>query len=130
MHIVTAYIAAATNRYTNVASVSPFVNGDETIAFGSAAYIAVWNTVVCRMICICSYGLTYLQNERGVYQTLPGHDGVVTAVCFVARDDAFISVDNRGIMKYWIRSDEQVCLTYLRGKRDDHGHHSLNASSR
>ncbi|KAK7695632.1 hypothetical protein QCA50_000268 [Cerrena zonata] len=87
----TIYTAAATNRYSNVAAVSPFVNDNEIIAFGSAAYIALWNTV----------------NDQGVYQTLPGHDGVVTAVCFVAGEGAFISADDTGTMKYWMRSNEQ-----------------------
>lgn len=45
--ISTVYIAAATNRYSNVAAASTFVNDSEIIAFGSAAYIALWDTVVC-----------------------------------------------------------------------------------
>ena len=41
----TEYIAAATNRYNNVASALTFHN-EEVIAFGSAAYVALWDTTV------------------------------------------------------------------------------------
>ncbi|KAI9067625.1 WD40 repeat-like protein [Trametes sanguinea] len=75
--VETAYTAASTNRYFQAAAVSP--NG--LVAFGSANLVALWDSEDSL--------------DRGVYETLPGHQAVVTCVRF-ANDDTFVSADEKG----------------------------------
>ncbi|KAH9951818.1 WD40 repeat-like protein [Amylocystis lapponica] len=74
-----AYISASTNRHPHAADVST----QSVIAFGAAKFIALWNA-------------TNAQDEfdRGVYETLPGHDGTVTCVRYV-QEDCLLSADDK-----------------------------------
>lgn len=38
--------------------------------------------------------------DRGVHQTLPGHDGLITGVRFV-RDVTLVTADDKGILRSW-----------------------------
>ncbi|KAH7908505.1 WD40-repeat-containing domain protein [Hygrophoropsis aurantiaca] len=74
----TAYISASANRHSHAADISP---SGSTVAFGSSKLIAFWDVTD--------------PSDRGVYETLPGHDGLVTCVQFV-REDLFVSADDKG----------------------------------
>lgn len=80
--VSTAYISASTNRFNHAADAS----ASSVIACGSGKLIALWNTQD--------------PNGRGVFQTLPGHNGLVTCIRFVA-SDAFASADDKGTVRYW-----------------------------
>ncbi|KAF8076319.1 WD40-repeat-containing domain protein [Lyophyllum atratum] len=84
----TAYIAAATNRYPQAASISP----SSLAAFGSSNLVALWDIAD--------------EKGRGVSETLPGHEGLVTCVRFVS-DAAFVSADDRGVLIHWRRLGDQ-----------------------
>ncbi|KAI0637866.1 WD40 repeat-like protein [Trametes polyzona] len=71
------YTAASTNRYFQAAGISP----DGLVAFGSANLIALWDAEDTL--------------DRGVRETLPGHEGVVTCVRFMDAN-AFVSADEKG----------------------------------
>ncbi|KDQ64832.1 hypothetical protein JAAARDRAFT_28474 [Jaapia argillacea MUCL 33604] len=75
----TTYISASTNRHPHVADAS----SSGLIAFGSGKLIALWDS-----------------SDRGVRETLPGHQGLVTCVQFI-QDDWFISADDQGVVKGW-----------------------------
>jgi hypothetical protein len=55
--------------------------------------------------------LTILKDERdrGVTETLPGHEGLVTCVRFI-RDDIFASADDKGALRYWRKIGQQACM--------------------
>ncbi|KAG0709563.1 WD40-repeat-containing domain protein [Suillus ampliporus] len=80
--VSTAYISASTNRFNHAADAST----SSLIACGSGKLIALWNTQD--------------PDGRGIFQTLPGHEGLVTCVRFVA-SDAFASADDKGTLRYW-----------------------------
>ncbi|KAG1874502.1 WD40-repeat-containing domain protein [Suillus subalutaceus] len=80
--VSTAYISASTNRFNHAADAST----SSVIACGSGKLIALWNTQD--------------PDGRGVFQTLPGHNGLVTCIRFVAFD-AFASADDKGTVRYW-----------------------------
>ncbi|KAH9938447.1 WD40-repeat-containing domain protein [Fomitopsis serialis] len=74
------YVSASTNRHSHAADAS----SSSLVAFGSAKLIALWNTED--------------PHDRGVYETLPGHEGLVTSVRFI--DEArFVSADDKGVWK-------------------------------
>ncbi|KAI0080733.1 WD40 repeat-like protein [Panus rudis PR-1116 ss-1] len=76
-HASVAYICAATNRHSCAATVS----SSGLVAFGSANYVALWNTED--------------EADRGVLETLPAHEGIVTSVHF--RDThCLFSGDDKG----------------------------------
>ncbi|KAI9001254.1 WD40 repeat-like protein [Trametes punicea] len=80
--VESAYIAASTNRFFQAAGVSP----GGLVAFGSASLVALWDAEDSL--------------DRGVHETLPGHEGVVTCVRF-AGDDTFVSADEKGVIRLW-----------------------------
>ncbi|KAG2077483.1 WD40 repeat-like protein [Suillus decipiens] len=80
--VSTTYISASSNRFNHAADAST----SSLIACGSGKLVALWNTQD--------------PADRGIFQALPGHDGLVTCVRFVA-PDAFASADNKGTVRYW-----------------------------
>ncbi|KAG5716522.1 putative elongator complex protein 2 [Termitomyces sp. T112] len=88
----TVYIAAATNRYSQAAAIS----NNSLAAFGSSKLIALWD----------------ISNEidRGINETLPGHEGLVTCVRFFS-DTAFLSADDCGTLILWRKLESQWNLT-------------------
>jgi hypothetical protein len=48
-------------------------------------------------------------HDRGVFETLPGHEGLVTGVRFTS-DDSFVSGDDKGVLRCWRRFGSQACL--------------------
>ncbi|KAI0663098.1 WD40 repeat-like protein [Cubamyces menziesii] len=89
------YTAASTNRYFQAADISP----SGIIAFGSGNLVALWNAED--------------PLDRGVYETLPGHQAPVSCVCFQT-DDTFASADAKGVIRLWNKLDEQwhCCAVY------------------
>ncbi|TFY65115.1 hypothetical protein EVJ58_g2181 [Rhodofomes roseus] len=70
------YVAASTNRHTHAADAS----SSSLVAFGSAKLIALWDAED--------------PHDRGVHETLPGHEALVTSVRFI--DGArLISTDDK-----------------------------------
>lgn len=43
---------------------------------------------------------------QGVQRTLPGHDGVITCICFV-NDALFVSADDKGMLRLWKAGNER-----------------------
>ncbi|KAK0242692.1 WD40-repeat-containing domain protein [Armillaria nabsnona] len=86
MNVSTAYIAAATNRFCQAADAS----STSLIAFGSANLVCLWDIAA--------------DPDPGPYQTLPGHEGIVTSVKFISHD-SFITADDRGVVMYWRRDE-------------------------
>ncbi|KAI0370220.1 WD40 repeat-like protein [Pilatotrama ljubarskyi] len=88
------YTAASTNRYFQAANVSP----RGLVAFGSGNLVALWDAED--------------PLDRGVRETLPGHQSVVTCVRF-AGENAFVSADDKGVVRLWRRIDSQwqTCAT-------------------
>lgn len=80
--VSTTYISASANRFNHAADAST----SSLIACGSGKLVALWNTQD--------------PADRGIFQALPGHDGLVTCVRFVA-PDAFASADDKGTVRYW-----------------------------
>lgn len=48
-------------------------------------------------------------HDRGVYETLPGHEGLVTSLRFVD-ESTFVSADDKGVLRVWRRAFDQACL--------------------
>lgn len=82
--ITPAYTAIGCNRFSNVSSPSP----SGTVAFGAGHTVALWD------------------DDRGVHQTLVAHKAEVSCVKFVDGVDAFVSGDEEGVVKVWIRVGE------------------------
>ncbi|KAI0676913.1 WD40 repeat-like protein [Trametes maxima] len=87
-HAEVVYTAASTNRYFQAASISP----KGLVAFGSARFIALWDSEDTL--------------DRGVRETLPGHEGVVSCVNF-SSDDTFVSADDKGVVRLWKKKGSQ-----------------------
>ncbi|THH33766.1 hypothetical protein EUX98_g382 [Antrodiella citrinella] len=83
----TAYTSAAVNRHSYAASIC-----SSQVAFGSSTYVALWDVED--------------PTDRGVYQTLPGHEGLITAIRFL-QDGSFISADDEGFLSHWTKSDDK-----------------------
>ena len=103
-----AYIAASTNRYPSAAD-----SKDSLVALGSSTYVALWDTAVCLhdRIRLCPGVLTVLKqdlHDRGISETLPGHEGTVTCVQF-RYDASIVSGDNRGVLRIWRSEGGKVC---------------------
>ncbi|KAI0334705.1 WD40 repeat-like protein [Cubamyces sp. BRFM 1775] len=65
------YMAASTNRYFQAADISP----SGIVAFGSGSLVALWNAEASND-----------PLDRGVYETLPGHEAPVSCVRFKTED--------------------------------------------
>ncbi|KAG6855130.1 hypothetical protein C0991_006059 [Blastosporella zonata] len=89
----TAYIAASTNRHPQAADISKA----SLTAFGSSTLVALWDISD--------------KTDRGVSETLPGHEGLVTCVRFIS-DVAFASADDRGTLILWRKLGSQACIPY------------------
>lgn len=95
----TAHISASTNRFNHAADAST----SSLIACGSGKLIALWNIQVSDLAMTSMQRLTISSkdvDDRGIFQTLPGHEGVVTCVRFLA-PDSFASADDKGVVRYW-----------------------------
>ncbi|KAG6820095.1 hypothetical protein H0H93_005407 [Arthromyces matolae] len=86
------YIAAATNRHPHAAAIS----NNSLAAFGSSNVIALWDLSD--------------NTDRGVFETLPGHSGLVTCVRFCS-DTTFFSADDGGNLICWRDSGSQWDLS-------------------
>lgn len=51
-------------------------------------------------------------DDRGVFETLPGHEGLVTCVFFL-RDDLFFSGDDKGQLRCWRNIGSQARLPHV-----------------
>ncbi|OCH94238.1 WD40 repeat-like protein [Obba rivulosa] len=89
------YAEAATNRHPHAADAS----SSSLIALGSGKLVCLWDAED--------------ETDRGIYETLPGHEGLVTCVRFV-QDDRFLSADDKGFVRLWRRKRNQwdtTCVT-------------------
>ncbi|TCD71349.1 hypothetical protein EIP91_011120 [Steccherinum ochraceum] len=84
----TSYIAAAVNRHSHAASVS----SASLVAYGSAKYIALWDIEDSA--------------DAGVYQTVPGHESMITAVRFLP-DGNLMTADDKGVLRHWMRTGDE-----------------------
>ena len=107
MEVSTSYIAASTNRHPQAAAVSPA----SLLAFGSSNLIALWDIAVrfSQLYVLQHHSAHHSQNEgeRGVSETLPGHEGVVTCVKFLS-EGTIASADDNGFLICWRRLGSQV----------------------
>lgn len=87
LDVDTAYIAAATNRFAHAADVH-----GSLVAYASSSLVALWDAADA--------------NDRGTYLTLPGHEGLVTAVRFVS-DSCLVSADDTGHILVWRKEGTQ-----------------------
>ncbi|KAG6918947.1 hypothetical protein DXG01_010602 [Tephrocybe rancida] len=85
----TAYIAASTNRHPQAADISH----SSLAAIGSSSLVALWDIS----------GKT----NRGISETLPGHEGLVTCVRFIS-DASFASADDCGTLILWRKLGSQA----------------------
>ncbi|RPD61869.1 WD40 repeat-like protein [Lentinus tigrinus ALCF2SS1-7] len=76
------YASASTNRYSQAAAVV----GHGLVAFGSGKLVALWDAADDSL-------------DRGVFATLPAHDGLVTCVAFV-HDSLIATADDKGWHPY------------------------------
>ncbi|KAJ7129752.1 WD40-repeat-containing domain protein [Mycena epipterygia] len=85
---MTSYISASTNRHPHAADIS----SASLVAFGSSNLISLWNT----------------SSDRGVFETLAAHEGLVTCVRFLA-DELLATADDKGVLRCWRRTGSQAC---------------------
>ncbi|KAJ7593384.1 WD40-repeat-containing domain protein [Mycena floridula] len=93
MNCSVAYIAASTNRFPLAADIS-----GSLIALGSSNLVALWDIA---------------DDRNHITETLPGHEGLVTAVRFVS-EVSFVSGDDKGVLLYWCRKGSQWISTSLK----------------
>ncbi|KII94803.1 hypothetical protein PLICRDRAFT_33611 [Plicaturopsis crispa FD-325 SS-3] len=94
--IRTAYISASANRFGGAADSSP----SNLVAFGSSKLVALWNVGD--------------ETDRGVFETLPGHQGAVTCVRCIG-EDGIVSADDQGYIRYWRRIQHKwTCTANIR----------------
>jgi len=112
------YISASTNRHPQAADALGC-----NVAFGSSKLVALWNAGV-NSFSQTTTKLTLIRmqdkSDRGVYETLPGHQGIVTCVRFIS-DGWFVSADDKGVVRSWRNDGVQACSPhmYLGGMRND-----------
>ncbi|EJD01322.1 WD40 repeat-like protein [Fomitiporia mediterranea MF3/22] len=87
------YISAAANRYSRVAHSSD----SSLVAFGSSNLVALWSAEE--------------DDSTGVFQTLPGHDSLVTCVRFKSRGNCLLSADDKGFLSCWRLVDNKWSCT-------------------
>ncbi|KAL0949764.1 hypothetical protein HGRIS_009803 [Hohenbuehelia grisea] len=83
------YISASTNRHGYAADSSD----DSLIAFGTANLLALWDASD--------------ERDPGISQTIPGHEGGITAVRFFTRS-ILISADDKGFLRVWRREPAKL----------------------
>ncbi|KAF8195964.1 WD40 repeat-like protein [Mycena galopus ATCC 62051] len=83
---MTSYISASTNRHPYAAVIS----AASLVAFASSNLVALWST----------------SSDRGVFDILAGHGGLVTCVCFVT-DDILATTDDKGELRCWRQNGSQ-----------------------
>ncbi|KAI0728765.1 WD40 repeat-like protein [Fomitopsis betulina] len=88
------YIAASTNRYTYAADAS----NSSLVALGSGKLVALWNAGD--------------SHDRGVYETLPGHEGLITSVRFVD-ETTFVSADDKGWSTTCVKQAHEKSISAL-----------------
>ncbi|KAJ7276334.1 WD40-repeat-containing domain protein [Mycena haematopus] len=86
--VSTSYISASTNRHSCAADIS----NTSLVAFGSSNLVALWNTA----------------SDRGVFETLAAHEGLVTCVRFVT-NDLLATADDKGELRCWRQTGSQAC---------------------
>ncbi|CAA7259705.1 unnamed protein product [Cyclocybe aegerita] len=84
------YVTALTNRFNQAAGVSP---SSTLIAFGSSGSVALWELED--------------SEDTGVSETLPGKQGLITCVKFLA-DDILLSANDMGSLSVWRREESQA----------------------
>ncbi|KAJ6515959.1 WD40-repeat-containing domain protein [Mycena sanguinolenta] len=82
----TSYISGSTNRHPGAADIS----NASLVAFGSSNLVALWNTA----------------SDRGVFETLAAHEGLVTCVRFVT-NDLLATADDKGELRCWRQNGSQ-----------------------
>ncbi|KAJ7498984.1 WD40-repeat-containing domain protein [Mycena latifolia] len=85
---MTSYISSSTNRHPHAADIS----SASLVAFASSNLISLWNT----------------PSDRGVFQTLAGHEGLVTCVHFLT-EDLLATADDKGVLRCWRQKGSQAC---------------------
>ncbi|KAF8351519.1 WD40-repeat-containing domain protein [Amanita rubescens] len=88
MTISTLHIAAAANRFSQTADVSPH----SVVAFGSSKLVVLWHIEK--------------EADTNAQETLPGHEGLITCVRF-ASEQLLVSADDKGTVILWRKSDGQ-----------------------
>lgn len=82
----TSYISSSTNRHPHAADISTA----SLVAFASSSLISLWDA----------------RSDRGVFQTLAGHEGLVTCVRFCT-DELLATADDKGVLRCWRRRGSQ-----------------------
>ncbi|KAF9507357.1 hypothetical protein BS47DRAFT_1373915 [Hydnum rufescens UP504] len=90
----TIYISAAANRHPHAASIS---SASSLVVFGTRNLLALWN----------------IDDDRGIYQTLPGHSAEVTCVDWIEPDHSFASGDQSGSLRVWKKSHHWTHSTQI-----------------
>ncbi|KDQ10026.1 hypothetical protein BOTBODRAFT_504183 [Botryobasidium botryosum FD-172 SS1] len=89
-HATSLYISASANRHPHAASVH---SASSLVAFGSQNAVALWDSADV--------------HDKGIFQTLPGHNAEVTCVKWLETRDALVSADEKGVIRLWRRVDNQ-----------------------
>ncbi|KAF8913841.1 WD40-repeat-containing domain protein [Gymnopilus junonius] len=84
-----SYVTAACNRFGQAADISP---SSSLISFGSSRLVALWNLEA--------------PDSAGVYETLPGENGLITCVKFLT-NDILISANDLGTLTSWKKQSSQ-----------------------
>ncbi|KAH8118457.1 WD40 repeat-like protein [Phellopilus nigrolimitatus] len=82
LSVSTDYISASANRHSCASDSS-----GSLVAFGSSKFVALWSASE--------------DQNSGIHQTLPGHDGLVTCVRFKLGEGCFLSADDKGYLRCW-----------------------------
>ncbi|KAJ7047434.1 WD40-repeat-containing domain protein [Mycena alexandri] len=85
---MTSYISASTNRHPHAADIS----SASIVAFGSSNLVSLWKT----------------EGDRGVFETLAAHEGLVTCVHFLT-NELLVSADDKGVLRCWRQNGSQAC---------------------
>ncbi|PFH51457.1 hypothetical protein AMATHDRAFT_142786 [Amanita thiersii Skay4041] len=92
MSISTLYLSASTNRFSQAAHISPA----SLLAFASSSLVALWHL---------STG-----EDKGIHQTLQGHETLVTNVRF-ASEHLLVTADDKGFVICWRKIGDQWIRT-------------------
>ncbi|PPQ71775.1 hypothetical protein CVT26_007609 [Gymnopilus dilepis] len=89
-----SYVAAACNRFGQAADISP---SSSIVAFGSSRFVALWDLEA--------------PDGTGVYETLPGHNGLITCVKFLSDEWKIVStvqVHSKSVSTVSVQGDRIV----------------------